>query len=162
MWRSLRIRAPGPELHLVALAAPPAAAGRGVVVCADHVPGRDLPVSRASAPSCIWLWHRSRGSFASRHAIGCCRGRSRCCSKGLRAIGLDRPTTYIPALKSVFALLSVGLVYASYSVGRNLFGEGTGRLAAVLAAIWYELLYVSTVATPEVLSAYAIVGHWRS
>lgn len=78
--------------------------------------------------------------------------------EGLRAIGLDRPTTYIPALKSVFALLSVGLVYASYSVGRNLFGEGTGRLAAVMAAIWYELLYVSSVATPEVLSAYAIVA----
>lgn len=78
--------------------------------------------------------------------------------EGLRAVGLDEPTTYIPALKSVFALLSVSLVYASYSIGRNLFGERTGRLAAVLATIWYELLYVSPVATPEVLSTYAIVG----
>lgn len=77
---------------------------------------------------------------------------------GLRAIGLDSPTTYVPVLKSLLALLSVCLVYASYSIGRNMFGERSGRLAAVLAAIWYELLYVSTVATPEVLSAYAIVG----
>jgi len=58
----------------------------------------------------------------------------------------------------VLALLSVCLIYASYSIGRNWFSERSGRLAAVLAAIWYELLYVSTVATPEVLSTYAIVG----
>ena len=76
----------------------------------------------------------------------------------LRAIGLDRPTIYIPLLKSLFALISVSLVYASYSIGRNLFCERTARLAAVVAAIWYELLYVTSVATPEVLSAYAIVG----
>ena len=76
----------------------------------------------------------------------------------LRAIGLDRPTIYIPLLKSLFALISVSLVYASYSIGRNLFCERTARLAAVMAAIWYELLYVTSVATPEVLSAYAIVG----
>jgi phosphatidylinositol glycan class B len=78
--------------------------------------------------------------------------------EGLRGIGLDRPTAYIPVIKSLFALLSVCLVYASYSIGRNMFCERTGRVAAAIAAIWYELLYVSSVATPEVLSAYAIVG----
>jgi hypothetical protein len=78
--------------------------------------------------------------------------------EALRAIGLDRPTGYIPALKGIFALVSVCLVYASYTLARNMFDERTGRLAAVLAAIWYELLYVSTIATPEVLSAYAIFG----
>jgi phosphatidylinositol glycan class B len=78
--------------------------------------------------------------------------------EALRGIGLDRPTAYIPALKSVLAVASLCLVYASYSLGRNIFDERTGRLAAVLTAIWYELLYVSTVATPEVLSAYALVG----
>jgi GPI mannosyltransferase 3 len=77
--------------------------------------------------------------------------------EGLRVIGLDKPTLYIPVIKSLFALLSVCLVYASYSIGRNMFCERTGRVAAAIAAIWYELLYVSTVATPEVLSAYAIV-----
>jgi hypothetical protein len=77
--------------------------------------------------------------------------------EGLRAIGLDRPTAYVPAIKCVFALMSVCLVYASYSVGRNMFGERAGRVAAVMAAIWYELLYVATAATTEVLSAYAII-----
>lgn len=76
----------------------------------------------------------------------------------LLSVGLDKPTLYIPALKSVFAFLSVCLVYASYSIGRNMFCERTGRVAAVMAAIWYELLYVSTVATPEVIAAYAIVS----
>jgi hypothetical protein len=77
--------------------------------------------------------------------------------EGLRAIGLDRPTAYIPAMRSIFALLSVCLVYASYATGRNMFDERAGRVAAVLAAFWYELLYISAVATPEVLSGYAIV-----
>jgi len=75
----------------------------------------------------------------------------------LRAIGLDQPTVYIPVLKSIFAAISVSIVYASYTIGRNLFCERTGRIAAVFAMIWYELLYSSTLATPEVLGAYAIV-----
>jgi GPI mannosyltransferase 3 len=75
----------------------------------------------------------------------------------LRVIGLDQPTIYIPVLKSIFAVLSVSIVYASYTIGRNLFDERTGRIAAVFAAIWYELLYSSTLPTPEVLGAYAIV-----
>src|ERR1700683_3620996 len=41
--------------------------------------------------------------------------------EGLRAIGLDTPTAYIPAMRSIFALLSVCLVYASYAIGRNMF-----------------------------------------
>ena len=75
----------------------------------------------------------------------------------LRAIGLDQPMAYIPVLKSIFAILSVSIVYASYTIGRNLFCERTGRIAAVFATIWYELLYSSTLPTPEVLGAYAIV-----
>ena len=76
----------------------------------------------------------------------------------LRHLHIDRPAAYIPALKSIFATFSVCLVFASYVIGRNLFSERTGRVAAVLAAIWYELLAVADVATPEVLGAYAVVG----
>lgn len=76
----------------------------------------------------------------------------------LRVLGIDRPTAYIPIVKSAFAVLSVGVVYASYAIGRNLFEEQTGRLAAGFAAVWYELLYASIVPTPEVLGAYAIFG----
>jgi hypothetical protein len=75
----------------------------------------------------------------------------------LRAVGLDEPTLYAPMMRSVFAVVSVCVVYASYVIARNLFCELTGRFAAVFAAIWYELIYGSTMPTPEVLGAYAIV-----
>jgi GPI mannosyltransferase 3 len=78
--------------------------------------------------------------------------------EALRIMGLDRPTLYIPALKSIFTILSVCLVYANYTIGRNLFCERTGRIAAVITVIWYEFLFSSTLATPEVLGAYAIVS----
>jgi hypothetical protein len=76
----------------------------------------------------------------------------------LRLLGLDQPTAYVPIIKSALAILSVSIVYGCYVIGRNLFQEESGRLAAVLAAVWYELLYASNLATPEVLGAYAIVG----
>jgi GPI mannosyltransferase 3 len=75
-----------------------------------------------------------------------------------RLLGLSEPTVYVPLLKSTFAIVSVSVVYASYVTGRNLFGEQTGRLAAVFAAFWYELIAASVLATPEVLGAYAIFG----
>jgi hypothetical protein len=75
-----------------------------------------------------------------------------------RLLGLNQPTLYVPLLKSTFAIVSVSVVYASYATGRNLFQEQTGRLAAIFAAFWYELLAASVLATPEVLGAYAIFG----
>jgi hypothetical protein len=75
-----------------------------------------------------------------------------------RLVGLDQPTLYVPLLKSIFAAVSVAVVYASYVTGRNLLGEQTGRLAAIFVAFWYELLAASVRATPEVLGAYAIFG----
>jgi GPI mannosyltransferase 3 len=77
--------------------------------------------------------------------------------EALRLLGFDRPATYIPALKALFALLSVSLVYAANALGRNLFGARAGLIAAVLAAFWYELVEASTRATPEVLASYALV-----
>jgi hypothetical protein len=75
----------------------------------------------------------------------------------LKEIGLSEPRLYIPALGSIFAVLSLSVVYASYTVGRRLFCEHTGRIAAVFSAIWYELLYNSTLPTPEVLGGYALL-----
>jgi GPI mannosyltransferase 3 len=78
--------------------------------------------------------------------------------EALRIIGLDQPTVYLPMLKSLLALLSISVIYACYTLGRNLFCERTGRLAAIFSAFWYELIYSSTLPTPEVLGAYAIIG----
>ena len=76
----------------------------------------------------------------------------------LRLLHIDRPSAYIPLLNSAFAVVSVSVVFSSYAVGRSLFGETAGRAAAVVVAIWHELLYVSTAPRPEILAAYAIFG----
>ncbi len=76
----------------------------------------------------------------------------------LRFLRLDTPSVYIPAMNSAAAILSVSVVFSNYSIGRNLFGENTGRASAILAAFWYELLHKSTTATPEVFATYAVMG----
>jgi hypothetical protein len=73
----------------------------------------------------------------------------------LRIFGLAQPAVYIPVIKSILSVVSVVVVYASYAIGRNLFSEQAGRIAAVFSAVWYELLSYATVPTPEVLGAYA-------
>ena len=75
-----------------------------------------------------------------------------------RLLHIDSPAAYIPLLNSVFAVVSVSVVFSSYAIGRGLFGETAGRAAAVLAAIWHALLSASTSPRPEILAAYAIFG----
>jgi hypothetical protein len=77
--------------------------------------------------------------------------------QGLRSVSIEEPSVYIPLLKCVFAVLSVAVVYASYAIGRNVFCELTGRIAAIFAVVWYELLYSSTLPTPEVLGGYTFL-----
>jgi GPI mannosyltransferase 3 len=77
--------------------------------------------------------------------------------EALRLLGLDRPTAYVPAMKGLFAILSVSLVYAANAIGRNLYGVRAGLIAATLVALWYELVDASPRATPEVLATYALV-----
>ena len=55
-------------------------------------------------------------------------------------LGLDQPAHYIAAVKTSFCLLSVIIPYSMYVVGRNLFGETSGRVGLVLGAFWYELV----------------------
>jgi hypothetical protein len=78
--------------------------------------------------------------------------------EALRLVHIDSPAAYIPLLNSVFAVVSVSVVFSSYAIGRSLFGETAGRAAAVVAAIWHELLYASISPRPEILGAYAIFG----
>jgi phosphatidylinositol glycan class B len=78
--------------------------------------------------------------------------------EAFRLLGLDRPAAYMPALKGLFAILSVSLVYAANAIGRHLYGVRAGLIAATLVAFWYELVDVSPRATPEVLATYAVVA----
>lgn len=74
-----------------------------------------------------------------------------------RALGIDEPYVYIPFVRIVCCVLSISLVYGVYVVGRNVTSESAGRMAAVFAAVWYELIYFAHKATPEVLAAYCFV-----
>jgi GPI mannosyltransferase 3 len=76
----------------------------------------------------------------------------------LRLVHIDRPTLYIPVINGIFATLSLCVVWSSYAISRNYFAEQAARFSAVVAAIWYHLLYASVMATPEVLGAYAILA----
>lgn len=75
-----------------------------------------------------------------------------------KLLHLDQPHIYIPLVKAVMCVLSTSLIYSAYLVGRNLASERAGRLAAILVAFWYELVYFAHKATPEALATYLLVG----
>jgi GPI mannosyltransferase 3 len=74
-----------------------------------------------------------------------------------RVFNIDNPSIYTLAIKILFCVLSISLIYASYIVARNISSEKSGRIAAVITSFWYELIYFSSKPTPEVISAYLIV-----
>jgi hypothetical protein len=75
-----------------------------------------------------------------------------------KALHLGKPEIYVPVVKTVFCLISISVVYASYVAGRRLFSERVGRVAAILACGWYELICLAPKPTPEVLAMYALAG----
>jgi GPI mannosyltransferase 3 len=77
---------------------------------------------------------------------------------GLKVVGLDAPVIYIPLLKTVFALLSVSLVYAAFFIARQLYSQTSAWVAAIFVACWHEIVGQATRATPEVFGTYALVG----
>jgi phosphatidylinositol glycan class B len=75
-----------------------------------------------------------------------------------KALHLGEPEVYMRVVRVVFCVISISLVYATYVAGRRLFSERAGRIAALLACGWYELLCLAPKPTPEVLSMYALMG----
>jgi len=75
----------------------------------------------------------------------------------LRQLGAETPAQYAPAVRVVFAVLSLSAVYAIYLFARDVYSERVARLSAVLVACWYEMVYVSTIGTPEVFATYLLV-----
>lgn len=55
-----------------------------------------------------------------------------------KAAGLDSPFFYIDAVKLVFCLLSVLVPWGVYMYARNSCGELAGRVALLLAVLWYD------------------------
>ena len=75
-----------------------------------------------------------------------------------RLLGVDDPAFYVPLVKIAFCLLSVWLIVSAYRIGRNLVSETAGRLAAVFAAFWYELVYFAPRPLTDVVAAYFLVA----
>jgi GPI mannosyltransferase 3 len=76
----------------------------------------------------------------------------------VKLVHADDPALYAFVIKSLLCVLAVSLVVSCYRIGRNLVSESAGRLAAVLACFWHELLYFAPRATPETLATYLLAG----
>jgi phosphatidylinositol glycan class B len=76
----------------------------------------------------------------------------------LQALQLDRPDVYIPLIKSLLCLISLSLIYGLYSLGRQTISESVGRMAAIIASFWHELVVFAHKPTPECLATYLLVG----
>jgi phosphatidylinositol glycan class B len=73
-------------------------------------------------------------------------------------LGVDHPNVYLPAIKILFCAISVCVIPLVYVAGRRLASETAGRVAAITAALWYELVYFSFRPLPDVLAAYLLLG----
>lgn len=73
-------------------------------------------------------------------------------------LNLDRPIIYVPAIKILFCAISVCVIPLVYAGASRLASEAAGRIAAITAAMWYELVYFSFRPLPDALAAYLILG----
>lgn len=78
--------------------------------------------------------------------------------QGLRALGLTSPLTYQPVIKLVFCLASLSIPLSVYRITQATVGERAARIAVVLAAVWYELVYYAHKPLADALGAYALYG----
>ncbi len=70
--------------------------------------------------------------------------------------GLRGPDYYIRGVEVAFCVISLSLPYFVYRVGQAVFDESAARLALLLAAFWYELVYFAHKPMPDVLGVYAL------
>jgi hypothetical protein len=70
---------------------------------------------------------------------------------------LNDPEVYIPVIKILASILSLSVIYGVYWIVRAIASESAGRLAALFACFWYELIHFASKPVPEVLSAYCLV-----
>ncbi len=74
----------------------------------------------------------------------------------LRILHIEDPNIYVPAIKIVFCIFSISIIYSVYIITRNIASEKAARLASVIACFWYELIFFASKAMPEVLSTYLV------
>jgi phosphatidylinositol glycan class B len=71
-----------------------------------------------------------------------------------RFLNIDQPSIYVPLVKCWFCMASIPLVFSGYSIARSLISESAGRVAAIMMAFWYELIYFSPRPFADVIGAY--------
>jgi GPI mannosyltransferase 3 len=74
----------------------------------------------------------------------------------LRIFHIEDPNIYTPAIKTIFCVFSVSIIYSTYIITRNIASEKAARLASVVACLWHELIFFASKAMPEVISTYLI------
>jgi GPI mannosyltransferase 3 len=72
--------------------------------------------------------------------------------------GLDHPSVYLPAIRILFCAVSACVIPLVYVGARRVASETAGRVAAVTAAFWYELIYFSFRALPDAIAAYLVLA----
>ena len=72
--------------------------------------------------------------------------------------GLGDPVHYIPGVKVAFCTLSLILPASMYFLGRNLFGEATGRLAFAIGCFWYEFVGFAHKPLSDMVSCYFAIA----
>jgi hypothetical protein len=75
-----------------------------------------------------------------------------------KLLRVDDPAVYTLLVEGLFGALSAWLIVSAYRVGRNLVSEAAGRLAALFACFWYELVYFAPRPLPDVVSTYFLVA----
>ena len=73
-------------------------------------------------------------------------------------LNLDRPVIYVPAIKILFCAMSVCVIPLVYAGASRVASEAAGRMAAITAALWYELVYFSFRPLPDTLAAYLLLA----
>jgi len=73
-------------------------------------------------------------------------------------LGVNDPHLYIPIIQILAAWISLSAIFCTYWIGRRLYSESVGRIAAVFTAAWWEMVFWGHKATPEIFSMYLLLG----
>jgi GPI mannosyltransferase 3 len=80
---------------------------------------------------------------------------------GLKILGADKPALYQPIMDAVFCTISLSLPFSVYRIAQGQLDEATARVALVLTAFWYELIYFASAPLADALATYALFGALR-
>ena len=75
-----------------------------------------------------------------------------------RELGINDPHLYIPAIQAAACWVSLSAIFCTYWIGRQLWSESVGRIACVLTAVWWEMLFWAHKVTPEIFGMYLLLS----